>query len=86
MDDVSLSSEKSPGFLRCSANHRHTPPPPVSSKKQLFCKAHVSSFFILPGPLSKKSGYQKQLEQNRASFVFHLSGFTWFPGFAPSPP
>lgn len=33
--------------------------------------------------MSKKSGYQKQLEQNWASFVFHLSGFTWFPGFVP---
>lgn len=58
---------------------------PIPSKKQLFSEAHVSSFFILPGPLSKKSGYQKQLEKNQASFVFHLPGFTYFPGFSPLP-
>lgn len=62
-----------------------TLPTPIPSKKQLFSEAHVSSFFILPGPLSKKSGYQKQLEQNQASFVFHLPGFTYFPGFSPLP-
>lgn len=70
----------------CSANHHRTlplRPPFVPSKKQLYSKAHASSFFILPGPLSKKSGYQNQLEQNRVSFVFHLSGAYLVPRFCP---
>lgn len=80
MEDISFFFKKFPCSLRTLGmpckSQLHTVPPLIPSKKQLFSEAHVSSFFILPEPLSKKSGYQKQLEQNQASFVFHLPGFT----------
>lgn len=37
---------------------------PTPGRKHLPSKAQVSSLLILPKPLSKKSGYQKELEQN----------------------
>ena len=41
-----------------------TSPSPTPGQKQLPSKAQVSSLRILPEPTSKRSGYQKEPEQN----------------------